>query len=82
MKVRAIFEDGRLAMQLRPETEAERRMIGACIGEPPDPRNHFTPTMWPPAQVSAEVQYEGHPSNNKVSLLLVAIIPPSPSEQQ
>lgn len=74
MKITASFEEGSLSVVLLPETEAEQRMIGACIEQPQAEQGcgYLDKTL-----IAASLGYEGHYTNKRISRVKLSIYRPN-----
>jgi hypothetical protein len=76
LKIHATFEQGALHLHLTPETEAEQRMIGACIDQP---QAESGCAYMDKGLISASLHYEGHWSNKRIRSVVMSIYKPNES---
>lgn len=73
MKLSATFEDGILSLWLEPETEAEQRMVAACIDQP---QAESGAAYMDKNLISVSLHYDGHWTNKRVSKLKLTVYKP------
>lgn len=74
MKLTANFEDGHLSLFLVPETEAEQRMVAACIDQPQAEQGA---AYMDKSLISASLHYEGHWTHKRVQSLKLCVYRPN-----
>ena len=74
MKLTAAFEEGHLSVTLHPETDSEKRMLGAVIEQPQavDSCAYMDKNL-----ISASCAYDGHWSSKMLSRVTLNIYRPN-----
>lgn len=74
MKLTVHFEEGSLHLLLKPETEAEQRMVGAVLEQPQAEEGC---AYLDKSLVSASLHYDGHWTNKRISSVKVSVYKPN-----
>lgn len=73
MKVSVRFEGTGLQLRLIPEGEAEQRMVGAVLNCQRETETFVPLHQVDASLVRAEVQYEGHPSYQRIEHVVLTV---------
>lgn len=73
MRVSVKFNGNGLQLELLPETDPEKRMVGAVLNQPYSEPKSYTNSPVDETLVRAFVTYDGHWSNKMVSGLILSV---------